>query len=117
MIKSITSTGHVVVSGGYHNHPYVSPGSAGAGMLRWNFNTNEMEVNDGAVWLKLSTNGTTVGLSPQAQQAIDWAIQRQQEEADLESRIQRHPGLRDTWERFKIMDALTREEDARQPNS
>jgi hypothetical protein len=40
-----------------------------------------------------------------------------QQERELNERIQRHPGLRDTWEKFKIMEALCQEEDARQSNS
>jgi hypothetical protein len=39
------------------------------------------------------------------------------QDRDLNERMQRHPGLRDTWEKFKIMEALCQEEDARQLNS
>ena len=116
MIKNLLAGGHIIVNGGYHNYPYIGP-SSGSGMLRWNANLNQLEVNDGAVWRQLAAIDTTIGLSPEAESAINWAIKRQQEEAELETRMQRHPGLRETWERFKIMDALTREEDARQPNS
>ena len=117
MIKNLLAGGHIIVNGGYHNHPYISPGSAGSGMVRWNTNANALEVNDGAVWRPLAAIDTTIGLSPEAESAINWAIRRQREEAELEVRMQRHPGLRDTYEKYKIMEALCREEDARQPNS
>ena len=116
MIKNLLAGGHIIVNGGYHNYPYISPAN-GSGMVRWNANSNQLEVNDGAVWRPLSAIDTTIGLSPDAESAINWAIQRQREEADLEARMQRHPGLRETWEKFKVMDALTREEDAGQLNS
>lgn len=116
MIKNLLAGGHIIVNGGYHNYPYIGAAN-GSGMVRWNSNTNQLEVNDGAVWRPLAAIDTTIGLSPDAEQAINWAIKQQQEEADLEARMQRHPGLRETYEKFKIMDALTREEDARQLNS
>ncbi|NBR62277.1 MAG: hypothetical protein EBT86_11715 [Actinobacteria bacterium] len=116
MIKNLLAGGHIIVNGGYHNYPYIGVAN-GSGMVRWNSNVNEIEVNDGAVWRKLAANDTTIGLSPEAESAIEWAIQRQREEAELETRMQRHPGLRDSYEKFKIMEALTREEDAGQLNS
>ena len=117
MIKSLVSQGpYLVVNGGYHN-PYMSPGAVGAGQLRWNTNTNEMEVNDGVSWRNLGANNTSISLTNDAQDALSWALTKMQEERELKDRMQRHPGLRDTWEKFKIMDALCREQDAGQFNS
>jgi len=118
MIKGVTSNGpYLVVTGGYPNYPYISPGSVGAGQLRWNTNTNEMEINDGVTWRSLGANNTTVSLTTDAQEALTWAVTKMKEERDLNQRMERHPGLRDTYEKFRIMEALCREEDARQPNS
>ena len=118
MIKSIVTQGpYLVVNGGYHNYPYLSPGAVGAGQLRWNTNMNEMEVNDGVSWRSLGANSTTVSLTDDAQNALSWVLTKMQEERELQQRLQRHPGLRDTYEKFKIMEALCREEDAGQPNS
>ena len=33
------------------------------------------------------------------------------EELELKTRMEKHPGLKDAWERFKVMDALTLEEE------
>ena len=118
MIKSLTSHDqYLVINGGYHNYPYLSPGAVGAGQLRWNTNTNEMEVNDGNIWRSLGHNNTTIELTAVAQQALSWAVDKMKEDLELHKRIARHPGLRDTWEKFKIMEALCREEDARESNS
>ena len=118
MIKSIVSQGpYLVVNGGYHNYPYFSAGAVGGGQLRWNTNLNEMEVNDGVVWRSLAFNDTNISLTNEAQDALSWALKKMQEERELQQRIARHPGLRDTYEKYKIMEALCREEDARQPNS
>lgn len=118
MIKSVVTQGpYLVINGGYHNFPYISPGTAGAGHVRWNPNMNEMEVNDGITWRSLCANNTSISLTTDAQDALTWAITRMKQDRDLEERMQRHPGLRDTWEKFKIMEALCQEEDARQSNS
>jgi hypothetical protein len=117
MIKSVVSQGpYLVINGGYHNFPYISPGTVGAGQLRWNPNMNEMEVNDGIVWRSLGANDTSISLTNDAQDALTWAITKMQEERELKERMQRHPGLQDTWEKFKIMEALCQEQDARQSN-
>jgi hypothetical protein len=76
-----------------------------------------MEVNDGVTWRSLGSNASTICLTEDAKTAIGWALKRMQEERELEQRMQRHPGLRDTWEKFKIMESLCREEDVQQPNS
>jgi hypothetical protein len=118
MIKSLVSQGpYLVINGGYHNYPYMSPGAVCAGQLRWNTNTNEMEVNDGVSWRSLNANNTSIALTTEAQDALSWAMTKMQQERELNARMQRHPGLRDTWEKFKIMEALCQEEDARQLNS
>ncbi len=118
MIKSITAQGpYLVIDGGSHNYPYLSPGAVCAGQLRWNTNTNEMEVNDGNIWRSLGHNNASIGLTAVAQEALSWAVDKMKEDFELHKRIARHPGLRDTYEKFKIMEALCREEDARQLNS
>jgi len=118
MIKSIVSQGpYLVVNGGYHNYPYSSPGAVCAGQLRWNTNTNEMEVNDGVSWRSIGSTNTTITLTDDAQNALSWALKKMQEERELKQRMERYPGLRDTYEKFQIMEALCREEDAGQPNS
>lgn len=118
MIKNITSNSqYLVVNGGYHNYPYFSAGAVCAGQLRWNTNTNEMEVNDGVVWRNLGANDTSIEFSTDAQEALNWVMTKMKDERELTQRMERHPGLRDTWEKFKIMEALCKEEDARQSNS
>lgn len=118
MIKTLTTQDpYLVIEGGYNSSPYISPGAGGAGHLRWNSSMQEMEVNDGVTWRSLGSNPTTIYLAEDAKNAIGWALKKMQEERELEDRMQRHPGLRDTWEKFKIMEALCQEDDARQPNS
>jgi hypothetical protein len=85
MINGINSSGrYTIVSGGNSSNPYISPGSAGAGMMRYNPNTNNIEVNDGNTWLTMSTSYATVGLSQEAESLLDWAREQRNKQFEYE---------------------------------
>lgn len=95
MIKGITQQGkYVTVSGGSASNPYISPGSAGAGMIRWNPNTNHMEVNDGNSWQQLGMNFASVGLTSEAETLLDWARDKMQEEQEMKRLAENHPAVK-----------------------
>lgn len=106
MIKGINSSGrYVTVTGGTSSDPYISPGSAGAGMLRWNPNMNNMEVNDGNSWKTLSMNYATVELTPEAESLLEWARKERDKHRTREDAVRRNPALQ------KAYDAIKRAED------
>ena len=111
MIKGLMGTRGLVVDGGDTSVPYVNVNTNNPmqGMVR--ISGSDMQVFDGNNWMTLSTSYATVGLDPVTQEAIDWAKRKMQEEKDLHERMKRHPGLKDAFETFKIMDALTLEEE------
>jgi uncharacterized protein YqfA (UPF0365 family) len=81
MIKGITSTSrYITVTGGMSTDPYISPGAAGAGMVRWNPNMNCMEVNDGNSWKTLSMNYAAIEVTPELESLLDWARRKRDEE-------------------------------------
>ena len=88
--------------------PYISPGSMSAGMVRYNSSSQNLEVYDGNAWLTLS-GSADVGLSPEAQQVMDWAYKKMKEDEELEVLMEKHPGLRDLHEKFTVMKALVAE--------
>jgi hypothetical protein len=110
MIKGIQGSAHVVVTGGNTSVPYVNHNinNPVQGMIR--INGSDMQVFDGSTWLSMSTSYATVALSPTTEEAIDWAKRKMQEEKDLHERMERHPGLKQAYEQFRIMDILTLEE-------
>jgi hypothetical protein len=111
MIKGIAQTGrYTVVSGGQVNTPYISPGSAGAGMIRWNPNMNMMEVNDGLSWKTLDTSYASVGLTPEAESLLDWAKQKKQEEDNLAMMMERYPALKKAKDHFELIWNLVKDE-------
>ena len=102
MIKGINSSGrYITVSGGTSTTPYISPGSVGAGMMRYNPNTSQLEVNDGNNWQTLHTTYATVELTPETESLLDWARKERQKQQDREHRIQNNPALKKAYEAIK----------------
>jgi len=106
MISSLNSGPGVIVEGGT-NGPYVDLNRPSAGMLR--YNGHNLEAYDGSSWLSVGQHAS-VQLDAEAQILLDWARKKMQQERELDDRMKNHPGLKDAYEKFKIMDILTLEE-------
>jgi len=114
MIKNIySSSNHIQINPGYGNVPPISPGAQSAGMLRWNTSSNTIEVYNGVAWFSVDTTAN-ITLSDYAQQALDWAVKKMQEEERLQSLMSRHPGLKDLHDKYEIMKVLCQEEEKQQ---
>ncbi len=110
MIKNITQSGAFMQVSSYYPPQIYNTGQS-AGEVRYNTNTQQMEVYDGTNWISI-TQTATVGLTMPAEEAIRWAQSKMAEEAALKERMDKHPGLKDAYEKFQMMDILTKEEDA-----
>lgn len=111
MIKSINAGYGITVQNSHVNYPYVSPGSNGAGMVRYNSNMQTFEINDGNSWLTIQSAYPTVGLAPDIEQTLRWAQQKMQEEQKLNELMNRHPGLQELHDKFKMLEVLCRKEE------
>ena len=95
MLRGITPSGrYTMVSGGSASTPYISPGSVGAGMLRWNPNMNCMEVNDGNSWKMIDMSFASVGLTGEAESLLDWARQKRDEELTWRSLAEKNAAVK-----------------------
>ena len=111
MIKQINSDPQwIQVQQGYHGVPPISPGAQSAGLLRYNSNTNNIEVYNGMAWYGIDT---TVGidLSSSAKETLTWAYNKMQEERRLKDLMAQHPGLKDLHDKFEMMKVLCMEEE------
>ena len=81
--------------------PYISPGAASAGMLR--YHNNHMEVYDGAAWLNLS-GGSSVGLTAIADEALAWAIKKMAQERAALDLAQKHPAVADALDAVRLAE-------------
>jgi len=113
MIKTVTQRGRYVTVSGGSSSTYVNgyAGMQGVGNLRYNTSSQNLEVYDGSTWITMNMGQVDVGLTHEAESLLDWARERRNEELDLKARMERHPGLKDAYERLEIMKALTLEEE------
>lgn len=102
MIKGINSSGrYITVSGGSVSNPYISPGSSGAGMVRYNPNMSQLEVNDGNNWQTIASSYATVELTPETESLLDWARKERQRQYDRETKIRNNPALQKAYEAIR----------------
>jgi hypothetical protein len=108
MIKSIVGSGqYVQVTGGTPPSTYFNSGTPGSGMVRYNSNTNQLEVNDGNSWRQLDMGYVSVGLSSVAESALNWALQKMGEEEEFKRLSESHPAVKLAWENLnKAKDQL-----------
>jgi hypothetical protein len=80
MIKGLTGTCGVTVSGGNTALPYIGPNTNNpmTGMLR--INGTDMEVFNGSSWQHLSTSYATVSMDQDVLDIVHWARKRRDEE-------------------------------------
>ncbi len=105
MIKNLTGGFGITISGSMNSDPYISPGSVGAGMLRWNPNMNCMEVNDGNTWKQLTWNFPTIELDSNTKAIVMWAQKKMQEDTIRQQRIKDNPALQKAYEAIKRAEA------------
>ena len=112
MINNLYNGFGITITGNSTMRPYFSPGGQSAGILRYNTSTNNIEVYDGLSWQSLTYSSSTyISLNQESQDAINWVHKKMQEERELQKLIDNHIGLRDAYEKFKIMEALTRNDE------
>lgn len=102
MIKGINTSGrYITVTGGISATPYISPGSVGAGMMRWNTNTNCIEVNDGNMWKTIDMGYPTVELTPETESLLEWAREQRSKQNERERAVKNNPALAKAYEAIK----------------
>ena len=118
MIRSInTNSRFIQIAGGDSPVPYISTYNVPSatqpfvGSIRRSATHNTIEIFDGNHWATMHSHPTTVSLSGMAESALGWAERKMLEEKQLKDRMEKHPGLKDAYERFKIMDILCSEDE------
>jgi hypothetical protein len=95
MIKGISSQGSfITVSGGSPSTTYISPGSVGSGMMRYNGNMNCVEINDGNMWKAMDMSYATISLTGEAESILMWARQKRAEEWEMAALAETHPAVK-----------------------
>lgn len=97
---------YVMVNGGMPATTYIntSSGSMNVGDCRYNTNMQRFEVYDGNMWTEINSSHASVGLTPDAEYAIEWAIKKQKEEMELEVLAKSNPAIADLLNQKKELD-------------
>lgn len=121
MIKTVNGSGrYMMVNGGMPATTYIntSSGYMNVGEVRYNTSVQRLEVYDGNMWIELNTSHASVGLTPDAESAIDWAIKKQREDMELEYLAKCNPTIADLLEqkkeiedKIKMVNILTKNHD------
>ena len=120
MIKSIHSSGpFLTVAGGNPGSTYIGNYSNGPGVgnMRYNPNSQNIEVFDGNTWIILSAHHATINLSEETVSLLEWARKKRNEELEMERLAQTNPTIKDLVTQIKekeeqihIVQALIKEE-------
>lgn len=97
---------YMMVNGGMPATTYIntSSGYMSVGDLRFNSSMQRLEVYDGQMWIELNTSHASVGLTPDAERAIDWAIKKEREDIELEILAKSNPTIADLLNQKKELD-------------
>ena len=119
MIKTVNGAGrYVMVQGGFPATTYINTGSGymNVGDVRFNTNMQMLEVYDGNRWIEMNTSHASVGLTPDAEMALDWATKKRNEEMALEAKAKDNPAIADLLnqrktidEKIKVIEILTKD--------
>ena len=108
MIKTVNGSGrYMMVNGGFPATTYMntSSGYMNVGDVRFNTNMQRLEVYDGNMWIELNTSHASVGLTPDAENAIDWAIKKRHEDIELERLAKSDPTIADLINQKKDIES------------
>ena len=97
MIQNVHGAGQylVVYTNTASNYINNYSGSQGVGNMRFNTSNQTMEVYDGVTWQILKMGESTVSLTPDAVEALDWAKQKRAEERKLQELAKQYPAVAD----------------------
>jgi len=120
MIKSIHSgSPFLTVSGGNPGSTYIGnySNATGVGNMRYNPNSQNIEVYDGSTWIILSAHHANINLSDEAVSLLQWARKKRDEELEIERLAQTSPVINDLvtqvkekQEQIRIVQTLIKSE-------
>jgi uncharacterized radical SAM superfamily protein len=118
MLKTVSGAGRYMMVSGGPAHTYINSGSGymNVGDVRFNTNMQRLEVYDGQMWLEINAGHASVGLTPDAEMALDWATKKRNEELALEQKAKDNPAIADLLkqrntidEKIKVIEILTKD--------
>ena len=115
MIKSIQTNGPFLsVAGGYPSSTYINHGSGpGLGNMRYNPNSQNIEVFDGSIWVIMQSSNAYISLDHEALKLLEWVRKKRDEELEVELLAETNSTIKDLvnqvkekQEQIRIVQAL-----------
>ena len=104
----VSSSPYITVSQGY-KMPITVYSTAPAGQVRFDGTHQCLQVYDGTTWHNLPTPTDLITVSAECQEILDWARKQKTKQQELETLMEKHPGLRDLYQRFQVMLQLVQQ--------
>ena len=116
MIGNISQTGkYVAVTGGPAGNYVNNTGLMSVGQLQFNTHSQQLEVYNGLNWQPLNLGTYCVGLNPRAEDILDWAARKMEQEQEARAMAEQYPAVadalgavRESEEQLKTIVALCR---------
>lgn len=104
MIKSIAGGQGVAVSNASSNWPFFQnhTNNSLAGSVRYDGNTQNFQVFDGAHWITISTMYPMIELTPDVHELLQWAKKKRDQEYKLNDLIRQYPLLRSSKDKLDL---------------
>jgi hypothetical protein len=101
MIKGITAGSHIKIENGHPSMPsfYANIGKELVGQVKYNSSSQSLEVWDGSSWQCIVGAFPTVSLTPEAQRAMTWIIERMAQEELMADH--KHPAMKAAYENLQ----------------
>jgi len=90
---------------------YISNSGAGAGQMRYNTGTQQIEIWNGTYWQAMMHGPAMVDIGSDAREVLEWAYTKMKDEKRIEELAKAHPGIADLKEKLDIMLTLVTKED------
>ena len=114
MIRTLNGGPGLAVANAGGNYPYVNMNNASAGMVRYNGNSQNLEIYDGSSWMAMYSSAANVTLDYDVQTILNWARQKMQEDQRLQELSKKHPGIEDLRQKLEVMVALVQQQEKTQ---
>jgi hypothetical protein len=101
MIKTINAGAGIRIQNGYAPATYVNMSNASAGMIRYNGNSNNMEVYDGSSWMSLTGAYPMIELDGDVLAVVNWAKEKMNKEAKIQELAKTNPTVADALAAFE----------------
>jgi hypothetical protein len=101
VIKTINAGAGIRVTNGYASTTYVNMSNPSAGMVRYNGNSNNLEVYDGASWMTMNGAYPIIELDGDVLAVVNWAKEKMNKEAKIQELAKTNPTVADALSAFE----------------